>query len=97
MGLHRWYKGQLVFFRCLNPAVGEVVRSSDNYEWIEVRWLGSKKAKRYSKKDIQPINGVLNYWLARDTGKDMINATIPKNDLFAVFSSNQPPPERDAE
>lgn len=89
MGLHRWYKGQLVFFRCLNPAVGEVVRQSDNYEWVEVRWLGSKKSSRYKKKDVQPINGVLNYWLARDTGSDMINAAIPRNDLIGVYQDKK--------
>ena len=88
MGLHRWYKGQLVFFRCLNPAVGEVVRQSDNYEWVEVRWFGSKKSARHPKRDIQPLNGVLNYWLAKDTGKDMVNATLPKPDLVAGNSKN---------
>lgn len=80
----RWYKGQLVFFRCLNPAVGTVVRSSDDHEWVEVRWLDSAKAKRYSKKDIEPINGVLNYWLARDTGSEIRNASIPREDLIGV-------------
>lgn len=80
-----WYKGQLVFFRCTNPAVGEVVRSSDDHGWVEVRWHGSKKAARYNKRDIQPINGVLNYWLARDTGNEMINATIPKHDLVLGY------------
>ncbi len=91
MGLHRWYKGQLVFYRCLNPAVGEVVRSSDNYEWVEVRWLDSKKAARYPKRDIQPLNGVLNYWLQRDTNSPFNNATIPQGDLIAVTSEKRPP------
>lgn len=80
-----WYKGQIVFFRCSNPAIGEVTRSSDDKEWVEVKWFHSKKASRYSKKDIQPINGVLNYWLARDTGNEMRNATIPSSDKTAFY------------
>lgn len=91
MGLHRWYKGQLVFFRCLNPAVGEVVRSSDNYEWVEVRWFGSKRASRYKKTEIQPLNGVLNYWLQKDCGEPLNNATIPGGDLIAVYSEEVKP------
>jgi hypothetical protein len=85
----KWYKGQQVFFKGLNPAVGEVQRSSDNHGWVEVKWYYGSKTYRYSKSQIEPLNGVLNYWLCKDIDYPMTNATIPKSELIAVTSKEQ--------
>ena len=84
--MSQWYKGQLVCYRCLNPAVGKVTRSSDDHGWVEVKWLESKRASRYDKKDILPINGMLNYWIQKDLGIGFSNASIPSSDLEWVLS-----------
>lgn len=83
----RWYKDQLVFFRCPNPGVGKVKRQSDNHGWVDVEWIDGGTG-RYPKEQIIPLNGVLNYWYARETGKEMVNATIPSGDYELVCSSN---------
>ena len=82
----RWYKDQLVFYRCLNPGVGQVQRQSDDHGWVDIKWIDGGTG-RYPKDKIIPLNGVLNYWYARETGQDLINATIPRGDLTLACSN----------
>ena len=81
---HNWYKGQLVFFRYLNPAIGTVTRWSTKHNWVEVKWSDGHRAARWNSSYVQPLNGVLNYWLALDSGGEMRNATVPKGDKISI-------------
>lgn len=59
-------KGDLVFFKCSNPAVGVVTRIAKNKTWVEVKWIDMerihKKAHRVKMNWVEKLNPVLNYW-----------------------------------
>lgn len=59
-------KGDMVFFKCSNPAVGIVKRIAKDKSWAEVNWIDIDrivtKAHRCPVKHLELLNPVLNYW-----------------------------------
>ncbi len=94
--MSNWYKGQYVFWRCAHSDIGIVQRSSDNHGWVEVKWLDRGQVTRHKKENIEPLSGVLNYWLIKDGAayySNCLNVSIPKSERVAVTSTTPPSEE----